>query len=37
MDDIEMKYGLKGSVVAFLIDLAILSLIVATILTLTGV
>lgn len=37
MDDIEMKYGLKGSLVAFLIDVAILSLIVATILTLTGV
>ena len=37
LDDIERKYGLKGSVIAFLVLMAIASAIVAAILTLIGV
>ena len=37
MDEIERKYGFKGCVFAFLIILAVASLIVASVLTITGV
>ena len=36
-DDIERKYGFKGTVISFLIGLAIVSIIVAFILTIMGV
>ena len=36
-DDLGRKYGLKGSIIAFLIGLAIISLISAFILTIIGV
>ena len=36
-DDIERKYGFKGTVISFLIGLAITSFIVAAILTFIGV
>jgi hypothetical protein len=37
MDEIERKYGFKGCVFTFLTILAVASLIVASILTITGV
>lgn len=37
MDEIERKYGFKGCVFTFLITLAAASLIVASVLTITGV
>ena len=36
-DDIERKYGFKGTVISFLIGLAITSVVVAAILTIVGV